>query len=209
MVPTLVKLPGQSRSMVQLLPPPSDLDNPLTAVELARSAEVSSACFIVGVSSSTSRLLLAAALPPPCASSTCSFLQRPEHKKWTRNKLTTLSMTMAACVLKLRELYSHPVWNSPAGVVAGPARRRKSKSSGCSRAQQLGSPALDGSASAASASARTGAGFAQGPGCCQEESACCCGITGAHTDSSDTEQSLCCLLHLPACRRAPSCEQCH
>lgn len=40
MVPTMVKLPGQSRSMVQLLPPPSDLNNPLTAVELARSAEV-------------------------------------------------------------------------------------------------------------------------------------------------------------------------
>ena len=44
MVPTMVKLPGQSRSMVQLLPPPSDLNNPLTAVELARSAEVSLKC---------------------------------------------------------------------------------------------------------------------------------------------------------------------
>ena len=41
MVPTMVKLSGQSRSMVQLLPPPSDPNNPLTAVELARSAEVS------------------------------------------------------------------------------------------------------------------------------------------------------------------------
>ncbi|KAL3135477.1 hypothetical protein ABBQ38_005957 [Trebouxia sp. C0009 RCD-2024] len=40
MVPTLVKLPGQSRGMVQLLPPPADPTNPLTAVELARSAEV-------------------------------------------------------------------------------------------------------------------------------------------------------------------------
>jgi hypothetical protein len=40
MVPTMVKLPGQSRSMIQLLPPPADLDNPLTAVDIARSAEV-------------------------------------------------------------------------------------------------------------------------------------------------------------------------
>ena len=49
MVPTMVKLPGQSRSMVQLLPPPSDPRNPLTAVELARSAEVSQAPFSAGV----------------------------------------------------------------------------------------------------------------------------------------------------------------
>ena len=41
MVPTMVRLPGQSRSMVQLLPPPSDRHNPLTAVDLARCAEVS------------------------------------------------------------------------------------------------------------------------------------------------------------------------
>ncbi len=40
MVPTMVKLPGQSRSMIQLLPPPADLHNPLTAVDIARSAEV-------------------------------------------------------------------------------------------------------------------------------------------------------------------------
>ena len=40
MVPTMVKLPGQSRSMIQLLPPPADLDNSLTAVDIARSAEV-------------------------------------------------------------------------------------------------------------------------------------------------------------------------
>ena len=40
MVPTLVKLPGQ-RSVMQLVPPPADLHNPLVAVELARSAEVS------------------------------------------------------------------------------------------------------------------------------------------------------------------------
>ena len=40
MVPTMVRLPGQSRSMVQLLPPPADSTNPLTAVALARSAEV-------------------------------------------------------------------------------------------------------------------------------------------------------------------------
>ena len=40
MVPTMVRLPGQSRSMVQLLPPPADSNNPLTAVDLARSAEV-------------------------------------------------------------------------------------------------------------------------------------------------------------------------
>ncbi|DBA66726.1 TPA: hypothetical protein ACH3X2_001875 [Trebouxia sp. C0005] len=40
MVPTMVKLPGQSRSMIQLLPPPAGLDNPLTAVDIARSAEV-------------------------------------------------------------------------------------------------------------------------------------------------------------------------
>ena len=36
----MVKLPGQSRSMIQLLPPPADLGNPLTAVDIARSAEV-------------------------------------------------------------------------------------------------------------------------------------------------------------------------
>lgn len=47
MLPKMVKLPGQSQSMVQLLPPPSDLNNPLTAVELARSAEVSQAPFSV------------------------------------------------------------------------------------------------------------------------------------------------------------------
>ena len=40
MLPTMVRLPGQSRSAVQLLPPPSDLRNPLTTVELARSVEV-------------------------------------------------------------------------------------------------------------------------------------------------------------------------
>ena len=51
MVPTMVKLPGQSRSMVQLLPPPADPTNPLTAVELARSAEVCilGACFVARV----------------------------------------------------------------------------------------------------------------------------------------------------------------
>ncbi len=36
----MVKLPGQSRSMVQLLPPPADATSPLTTVDLARSAEV-------------------------------------------------------------------------------------------------------------------------------------------------------------------------
>ena len=44
MVPTFLKLTGQSRSAVQLLPPPSDRNNPLTAVEVARTAEVS--CFL-------------------------------------------------------------------------------------------------------------------------------------------------------------------
>ena len=42
MLPTMVKLPGQ-RSVMQLVPPPADLHNPLVTVELARSAEVSPA----------------------------------------------------------------------------------------------------------------------------------------------------------------------
>ena len=41
MVPTFLRLPGQSRSAVQLLPPPADRSSPLTAVDLARTAEVS------------------------------------------------------------------------------------------------------------------------------------------------------------------------
>lgn len=41
MAPTFLRLPGHSRSAVQLLPPAADRSSPLTAVDLARTAEVS------------------------------------------------------------------------------------------------------------------------------------------------------------------------
>ena len=180
MVPTMVKLPGQSRSMIQLLPPPADLDNPLTAVDIARSAEVNK------LQTLSQPVLLATICRHLCCDNLPQLLL-PSLLGLSSHHCSISGYVQAVCTCTHASVDSCLMYSlllshlcivdadfvrcvlTCAGVAAGPARQCQSQSSGCRWLEQPGSASLDGPAHLASAGARRAQRLPQGQVSCQEE----------------------------------------